>query len=151
MSGLQRAGLVVGVAAVAAVAFLLARPDDEEPAKEAPVTTSPDARRDATGEGASPPERRAKPRPAAERIEVRAGKPVGGAKEITVQRGDVVRLRVTSKDTTEEVHVHGYDLIEGLSPGAPARFRFAARIEGIFEIELEGTRIQIARLVVEPS
>jgi FtsP/CotA-like multicopper oxidase with cupredoxin domain len=150
MSGLQRAGLVVGVAAVAAVAFLLARPDDEEPAKEAPVTTSPDARRDATGEGASPPERRAKPR-SAERIEVRAGKPVGGAKEITVQRGDVVRLRVTSKDTTEEVHVHGYDLIEGLSPGAPARFRFAARIEGIFEIELEGTRIQIARLVVEPS
>lgn len=83
-------------------------------------------------------------------IRVAGGKPVGGLEKIDVRRGETVRLEVTSKDTSEEVHVHGYDLLRDLAPGQPARFRFEADIEGIFEIELEQSATQLAELRVQP-
>jgi non-ribosomal peptide synthetase component F len=57
---------------------------------------------------------------------------------------------VSSPDTTEEVHVHGYDVFADLAPGEPARLSFDASIEGVFEIELEHAHVQIAELTVEP-
>jgi hypothetical protein len=89
------------------------------------------------------------PRPEVTTIRVRNGRPVGGVKELEVDKGDVVRFQVTA-DVSEEVHVHGYDLFEDVRPGRPARFRFEADIDGIFEIELEGTHTHIAELRVEP-
>jgi hypothetical protein len=38
-----------------------------------------------------------------------------------------------------------------VAAGGSARFDFRATIEGIFEIELEGRKEQIAKLVVRPS
>jgi hypothetical protein len=60
-----------------------------------------------------------------------------------------VRFTVTS-DVAEEVHVHGYDILKEVAPGAPARFRFEATFEGIFEVELERSGEPILELRVEP-
>jgi hypothetical protein len=60
---------------------------------------------------------------------------------VTVHRGRLVRIVVTS-DTNEEFHLHGYDRELTLRPGVPAELRFAADQPGVFEAELHrsGTR-----------
>jgi plastocyanin len=88
--------------------------------------------------------------PAVERVQVRNGAAVGGIQKISVNKGDVVRLVVTS-DAKHEVHVHGYDILKDVAPGKPAEFRFKASIEGVFEAELEDLKKQIVRLTVSPS
>jgi heme/copper-type cytochrome/quinol oxidase subunit 2 len=85
------------------------------------------------------------------RIAVRQGKPVGGVRKITVTKGDTLRLTVSSPDTSQEIHVHGYDLSRDMAPGRPASFRFKTAIEGAFEIELEETSTKIANLLVQPG
>ncbi len=74
---------------------------------------------------------------------------------IAVEKGDTVRLIVTS-DASDEIHLHGYDITRTAAPGKPARFRFEANTEGVFEIESHtaedaGRDPLIARLVVEPA
>ncbi len=88
--------------------------------------------------------------PAAQRIDVRGGKPVGGVHKITVTKGDTLHLVVSSPDTKQEIHVHGYDLMRDMAPGRPAEFKFETKIEGVFEIELEDTATKIASLQVRP-
>jgi FtsP/CotA-like multicopper oxidase with cupredoxin domain len=85
------------------------------------------------------------------RVAVRHGKPVGGVRKITVKKGDTLRLTVSSPDTSQEIHVHGYDLKQDMAPGRPASFRFKTTIEGAFEIELEETSTKIANLLVRPG
>ncbi len=77
------------------------------------------------------------------------GVPEGGKQKIAVNKGDVVRLNVTSDDD-EQIHVHGYDLEKEVSPGSPATFKFTADIEGRFEVESHSTDTQIAELTVNP-
>ena len=89
-------------------------------------------------------------RTVSERIVVRAGKPVGGIHRISATKGDRIRLVVTSSDTKSEVHVHGYDILKNLAPGKPVTFSFPAKLEGVFEVELEDTKTQIAKLSVRP-
>jgi heme/copper-type cytochrome/quinol oxidase subunit 2 len=72
-------------------------------------------------------------------------------KTITVKRGQRVHFTVSSSDTEDEVHLHGYDLSKELAPGRPVSFSFRATIEGVFEGELEGRKEQIVSLAVEPS
>jgi hypothetical protein len=87
--------------------------------------------------------------PPIERIRVRGGQPVGGIREITVKKGEQVRI-VVSSDTPQEIHMHGYDILKTARPGSPARFSFPAKIDGIFEMEVEGPGVEIAKLTVEP-
>ena len=87
--------------------------------------------------------------PAAEKIVVKNGKPVGGVKEIEFDSGDRVRFSVTS-DVADEIHVHGYDKTEDVPANGTVRFSFPADIEGVFEIELEQRGEQIAELRVSP-
>jgi hypothetical protein len=61
----------------------------------------------------------------------------------------VVALVVRSA-LTDHVHVHGYDLMADVAPGAPATIRFTADAPGRFEIELEESGLQIAELEVRP-
>ena len=82
-------------------------------------------------------------------IRVTAKEPAGGVQKLVVRKGDRVRFNVTS-DQAERVHVHAYDVIENVGPGAPARFDFAAEIEGVFEVELEREGLQILSLTVNP-
>jgi hypothetical protein len=80
---------------------------------------------------------------------VRDGEPVGGVKELEYDAGDEIRFEVSS-DVADEVHVHGYDLMQDVPAGGTVSFDFPAEIEGIFEVELEGLGEQIAELRVNP-
>jgi hypothetical protein len=82
-------------------------------------------------------------------IVIRNGEPVGGIKELEYDAGDQIRFEVSS-DVADEVHVHGYDLMQDVAAGGTVSFDFPAEIEGIFEAELEGRREQIAEIRVNP-
>lgn len=82
-------------------------------------------------------------------IVIRNGEPVGGIKELEYDAGDEIRFEVTS-DVADEVHVHGYDLMQDVPAGGTVSFDFPAEIEGIFEAELEGRKEQIAEIRVNP-
>jgi hypothetical protein len=60
------------------------------------------------------------------------GEPLEG--RIMVRLGDEVTIDFIS-DVTEELHVHGYDMLLAASPGQPATDTFVADIPGIFEVE----------------
>jgi len=82
-------------------------------------------------------------------VVIRDGEPVGGIKELEYSAGDQIRFEVTS-DVADEVHVHGYDLMQNVAAGGTVSFDFPAEIEGIFEVELEGRKEQIMELRVNP-
>ncbi len=82
-------------------------------------------------------------------IVVENGEPLGGVQELEYDAGDQIAFRVES-DVADEVHVHGYDLMEDVTAGGTAEFSFPADIEGIFEVELEGRKEQIAEIRVNP-
>jgi hypothetical protein len=82
-------------------------------------------------------------------IVVKNGKPVGGIRDLTYNKGDRIRFKVRS-DVSDEVHVHGYDLMEDVKAGGAVTFDFPATIEGVFEAELEGRKEQIIELRVNP-
>jgi len=82
-------------------------------------------------------------------IVVKNGEPVGGVQELEYSAGDQVRFKVDS-DVADEIHVHGYDLMKDVPAGGTVSFSFTAEIEGIFEVELEGRKEQIAELRVNP-
>ncbi len=71
---------------------------------------------------------------------------VGGGR-LEVALGDRVTIRVES-DTTDEAHLHGYDLHADVGPGESGEISFEATIPGIFELELEDSRILLGELVV---
>jgi FtsP/CotA-like multicopper oxidase with cupredoxin domain len=163
----QRIALVAAALAVAVLAFVIAQPGDDEDGGES--TGSAPAAQTETGGGtggsaaggsaAEPTETEESPPPPPEpevtRIRIRGGSVVGGAKDIEVERGDAVRIVVTS-DAPDEIHLHGYDITRNAAPGQPGRFRFKANAEGAFEIESHvaedaGRDPLVARLVVQPS
>jgi hypothetical protein len=82
-------------------------------------------------------------------IEIKNGEPVGGIADITVNEGERVRFKVDS-DVSDEVHMHGYDIMKDVKAGGSVSFDFPATIEGIFEAELEGRKEQILELTVNP-
>ena len=93
--------------------------------------------------------------PPPDEITLRGAKPVGGMQRIATKKGDTVRIVVTS-DARDELHLHGYDIERVAAPGKPARFRFKASTEGVFELESHtaehaGLEPLIARVVVQPS
>jgi FtsP/CotA-like multicopper oxidase with cupredoxin domain len=139
-----RIGLLVGTVVVLVLAFVLLSPGDDD---ELGPATTPTAAAPATTTAVRPPP---PPAPTFETIRVRDGKPVGGVQTITVEKGDRVRIRITSTDTSDEIHLHGYDKYANVAPGRSARVVFTANAEGIYEIELHSSATQIGKLVVEP-
>jgi hypothetical protein len=82
-------------------------------------------------------------------IVVENGEPVGGVQELEYNAGEEIAFRVES-DLADEIHVHGYDLMKEVEAGGSVEFAFPAEIEGIFEVELEGRKEQIAEIRVNP-
>lgn len=82
-------------------------------------------------------------------IVIKHGKPVGGIAQLTYNKGEDVRFKVDS-DVSDEVHMHGYDIMKDVKAGGSVSFDFPATIEGIFEAELEGRKEQILELTVNP-
>ena len=147
VSGRQRLALIALAAAVAVAAFVIAKPAGDEESSQAGGGSR-------AGEQSRQPTASRPARPKVERIDIRGGKPRDGVRTITAKTGDTVRLLVTS-DTPDEVHLHGYDITREPRPDNPARFRFKATIEGVFEIESHvaedaGREPLVARLVVAP-
>jgi hypothetical protein len=81
-------------------------------------------------------------------VRIEGGKPVGGILRARVKKGRRVLLVVRS-NVADEVHVHGYDLMQDVAAGGVARIHFLASIPGVFEVELESRGLQIAELTVQ--
>ena len=112
---------LLGAAVAAAVVLVLVlRPSGDEPAEE----TTP------------------------VEIAVRDGE-VSGPERVELARGQQFVLVVQS-DVADEVHVHGYDLMEDVAPGRPARFSFRVDDAGRFDVELEQRHQPLTELVVSP-
>ena len=168
LSGVQRTGVVLGALAVLLIVFVVLRGGNDDgdsssssnaqtTATQSPSTSTSTA----TGETGSTSTATSTPtttstatstpaEPAVRTINVVNGQPEGGIKTISYDKGDQVRLKVSS-DVADEIHVHGYDLMKDVEKGGSVEFSFAASIEGRFEIELENAGTQIAELEVEPS
>jgi type IV secretory pathway VirB10-like protein len=158
-----RAGIAVTALAAAVVLFVvLAGADDPatNPATTqlesaqtttggqsptAPTTTQPKPAQETTTAG-EPPDPEPPPIP---RIVVRDGQPVGGVARLEYESGQRVRFTVRS-DSADEVHVHGFDIKKDVPANGSVRFEFRADVEGVFEVELETTHVQIAELRIEP-
>jgi heme/copper-type cytochrome/quinol oxidase subunit 2 len=81
-------------------------------------------------------------------LTVTGGKVSGATGRVRVELGSTVRLQVTA-DVTEEVHVHGYDLMKDTVPGQPVTIEFTADVPGVFEVELEESKLPLTRLQVQ--
>jgi FtsP/CotA-like multicopper oxidase with cupredoxin domain len=160
MSRNQRIALVVAALAVAAVAFFVAQPADDEPDRSAVTTPAQTEGESEPGTGAATanpqPTTETEPPPApVTRVAIAGGAVEGGPKTIEVSKGETVRIVVTA-DAPDELHLHGYDITRNAAPGQPARFRFKANAEGAFELESHlaedaGKDPLVARLVVAPA
>ena len=157
MSRNQRIGLIVAAVVFAVVAFVIASPggDDDNGGDQAARTTETTTTETETDTGTDEPHETVQPAPEATRIEIRGGAVVGGPADIKVKKGDVVRI-VVSSDAHDDIHLHGYDIEKEVEPGRPARFRFTADLEGIFEMESHvaedaGKDPLVGKLTVEPS
>jgi hypothetical protein len=158
-----RAGIAVAAVGVAVVLFVvLAGADDSGPDAATPqpqsaqATTEGESPTDSTttqpqdGRETTTAEEPADPQPPTiPRIVVRDGEPVGGVARLEYKRGERVRFTVRS-DSAEEVHVHGFDIAKDVPASGSVRFVFPADFEGVFEVELEGSHVQIAELRIEP-
>ena len=154
---MSRSGRIIAVVAtvvVLVVAFFLARPGGDDDTVTSTQTQTQQARgpspstgTDTTATSPPPPP----PQPEFATIRVRDGQPVDGVKRIKLKKGDRARVEVSSPDTSDEIHIHGYDLMRDLKAGGRVRFSFEANADGIYEIELEGAGVQIGELVVEPG
>lgn len=133
MTRRSRFGLLALAVVIAIVAFVIAQSGGNDSSKSG-------ANRGSTSKGVVK-----KPI----QIEVKGGMPVGGIRDITVNKGVRVRFSVSS-DVADEIHVHGYDFMRDVPAGGTVRFDFPAKIGGSFEIELEKRKEQIASLKVEP-
>ena len=139
-----RLGVLAAVIAAAVLLFVVLQNDngdsDGESASSTTITT--------TG-GSGPTTTVANP---AQVLTVNNGKPVGGVKTLTYNKGDEVKLEVRLNAPAEEVHVHGYEIAKPAET-SPVRLSFPAKLDGIFEIELhelDGSEAQIAELRVNP-
>jgi cytoskeletal protein RodZ len=173
LSGVQRTGVILGGLAVLLIVFLVLRGggDDGGSSSSNAQTTATQSTgtgtatatgpsgSTATGETGSTATSTATTtstststpaEPAVRTITVVNGQPEGGIKTISYDKGDQVRLKVSS-DVADEIHVHGYDLMKDVEKGGSVQFSFAASIEGRFEIELENAGTQIANLEVDPA
>jgi len=166
LSGVQRTGVILGALAVLLIVFVVLRggndDGDSSSSSNAQTTaTQSMSTSTATGETGSTSTATSTPtttstatstpaEPAVRTINVVNGQPEGGIKTISYDKGDQVRLKVSS-DVADEIHVHGYDLMKDVEKGGSVEFSFAASIEGRFEIELENAGTQIANLEVDPA
>jgi hypothetical protein len=67
-------------------------------------------------------------------INLKNGLPVGGVHDVTVNKGQRVRVKVNS-DIRANVDVHGYDFTKPVKPGGTVSYDFPATLAGEFEME----------------
>jgi hypothetical protein len=80
-------------------------------------------------------------------VRISDGRVEGVAARVEVDRGTQVRIEVTS-DQRDELHVHGYEKIAPLAPGATAAVALVADVPGVFEVETHDSGLLLFQLVV---
>jgi hypothetical protein len=71
-------------------------------------------------------------------LNIRHGTVAGDERVIKVEKGDALRLRITS-DTAGELHLHGYRLAAKVAPGATSELAFKAYATGRYPFEWHGS------------
>ena len=145
-----RWAILAGTVVVLFILFVLLRPDDTSedasPTPSTPSTTVPPS------ETASPTVQSPSPSPEPARtvIEVtfRDGA-LQGPTRFDVTQGDRVRI-IVHADVSDEVHLHGYDLSDEVTPEDPARINFVANAAGVYEAELESAETLLFQLEIAP-
>ena len=139
-----RLAIPVASVVVLVVLFLVLRPAEDNSIGIGATTPSP------TSPASGSPSATESPAPERTVIEVtyRDGS-VQGPTSFTATQGDRVRI-VVDADVSDEVHLHGYDLMADVTPDEPARIDFVANAAGVFEVELEGAGKLLFELAVAP-
>ncbi len=78
-----------------------------------------------------------------------AGGVIDGPDHFEYHLGDQVEIVVLT-DVADEIHVHGYDKMFDAEPGVPVVISFEADVQGIFEVELEGSALKLFEIQVTP-
>ena len=148
----RKVSLIAAVLGLLVSLFFALRPDDEEATVQ--TTTSVQTTTVQTTTAQTTTEQTTTTAPTREPAVVRVTivVPADAAPEVkrfSVRRDREVVLVVRSR-LTDHVHLHGYDLMADVAPGAPATIRFTAAAPGLFEIELEDRALQIGELEVRP-
>ena len=78
------------------------------------------------------------------------GRLVSGPAVLRVRQGEKLTVRVSS-DTSDELHLHGYDLHARVSPEAPAVLQITADRTGRFGLELHKAHKELGTLEVYPQ
>jgi plastocyanin len=154
MSRNQRIGLIVAAVAVAVLAFVIANPGGDDGGDTTSQTTATPSTDTTETPSTDTTEAPAPPKPKVTRIDIEAGKVVGGPAEIHAKNGDTVVI-IVGADAPDDIHLHGYDIEKPVEPGEPATFRFKANLEGEFELEGHvaedaGRDPLVGTLIVEP-
>ena len=133
----QRIGLIVAAVIVAVVAIVVLSGGDDDSSDNGSTATTT-----TTAGGKTVPAE-------VPTIVIKDGKPVGGIQDLEVNKGDTLEFRVKS-DADHEIHMHGYDIAKYVKAGGSVTYTLTADIDGIFEIEIEDLKEQIAELTVNP-
>jgi hypothetical protein len=80
-------------------------------------------------------------------VTVRGGKASGDIGRIQLPLGTPVLLAVSS-EVADELHVHGYDRKAKIPAGATGSVAFTANTPGVFEVELENSKLALLQLQV---
>lgn len=158
---MRNAAIVAGALLVLAVGLVFVLGSDDEadaPGKSTVATTTETVTTPApatTGTEATTPAPAPKPTPEPEpepsvpTVAFADGKPKGGVKRLAFDKGEVVEFKVVS-DVPEEIHIHGYDIYRDVAPGKSTTFRFDAKFDGKYEIEVHDAAVQVASLEIQP-
>jgi hypothetical protein len=122
-------------------------PATTPPANSAPATSAPSTSAPATS---APPTTSASSSSAAKKvieITLKAGKVDPNGERVTLPKGTVLELVITS-DHADEVHVHGYDLEIPVTAGATVTKDLTLDQIGRFEVESHEPSLTILQLVV---
>jgi ABC-type Fe3+-hydroxamate transport system substrate-binding protein len=133
--------------ALAAGVLAAAGCGSEEPSPDASTTTveTPPT----TVESPAPTTVETPPKPRTIVIVVDQGRPRGGIKRPTLEKGEKVVI-VVRADAGESLHIHGYDIEKLVTPGKAVRVPLTATIPGRFEVELHHPDSLLAVLEVRP-
>ena len=146
----RKAALIAAVLGLLVSLFFALRPDDEE-ATDATVETTTSVQT-TTAQTTTEQTTTTAPTPEPGVVRITIVVPADAAPDLrrfSVRRDREVMLVVES-ELTDHLHLHGYDLMADVAPGAPATIRFTADAPGLFEIELEDRGLQIGELEVRP-
>ena len=136
---------IAAVIAIVAVVLLAGGGGDDSDEPSTAASTATPTETAATGGASADETATPTPKPKPKPPLLQAGK----EQALNYKEGETVRFRVVN-DEAEEVHVHGYDIKQELEPGKVETVSFKADINGIFEIELEGSGTLLAQLKVVP-